>query len=232
MSQLTLPLRLDDHAVFDSFMADGNEATVAYLEGLVETGDGPGAWLHGSASTGKTHLLQAVCERAGDSAQYVPLGDLRSAGPTIVEGLERRRFVCIDDVQAVAGADDWEFGLFTLANALMDAGGVLVATALAPPRESGFRLADLVSRFSHLSPFQLRALDDRGRIGALQLRARHRGLELPDDTAKFLLGRTRRDMSSLYQVLDRLDAESLKSQRRLTIPFVRDVLGLSPGSRA
>jgi DnaA family protein len=67
-------------------------------------------------------------------------------------------------------------------------------------------------------------LDEAGRVQALKLRARHRGLELPDDTARFLLSRSRRDMTSLYRLLDKLDAEALIAQRRLTIPFVRDVL--------
>jgi chromosomal replication initiation ATPase DnaA len=31
-------------------------------------------------------------------------------------------------------------------------------------------------------------------------------------------------MTSLYRLLDKLDAEALIAQRRLTIPFVRDVL--------
>jgi DnaA family protein len=58
----------------------------------------------------------------------------------------------------------------------------------------------------------------------LQLRSRHRGLELPDDTARYLLTRSRRDMASLYEVLDRLDKEALRAKRRLTIPFARMVL--------
>jgi DnaA family protein len=47
---------------------------------------------------------------------------------------------------------------------------------------------------------------------------------LPDDTAAFLLSRSRRDMSSLYGLLDKLDTEALIAKRRLTIPFVREVL--------
>ena len=48
--------------------------------------------------------------------------------------------------------------------------------------------------------------------------------ELPADTARFLMARSRRDMRSLYELLDKLDLEALRAQRRLTIPFVRDVL--------
>jgi hypothetical protein len=31
-------------------------------------------------------------------------------------------------------------------------------------------------------------------------------------------------MASLYEVLDKLDNEALRAQRRLTIPFVKEVL--------
>jgi len=72
--------------------------------------------------------------------------------------------------------------------------------------------------------FHVQGLDDEQRIGALQLRARHRGLELPGETARYLLKRSKRDMASLYRLLDKLDLEALRAQRRLTIPFVRDVL--------
>jgi hypothetical protein len=35
-------------------------------------------------------------------------------------------------------------------------------------------------------------------------------------------------MASLYEVLDKLDGEALRAKRRLTIPFVRDVLEGAP----
>ena len=229
MSQLALPLTLQDHAVFASFLPDGNESVVAFLTGTVTSGAGPGGWLWGPPATGKTHLLQAVCEQADDRAQFVPLSELAAAGPGILDGLQNRQFVCVDDIDHVAGDDDWEFGLFSLFNALSDAGGILICSAAAAPRECAFRLADLQSRFSRLPAFHLHPLDEPSRIEALKLRAHHRGLELPTDTANFLLARSRRDMASLYGILDTLDAEALKAQRRLTIPFVKEVLASDPG---
>jgi DnaA family protein len=101
----------------------------------------------------------------------------------------------------------------------------LLATASATPRECRFGLADLESRFSLLPAFRLHALDEAERIKALQLRARYRGLDLPDDTANFLLNRSKRDMASLYALLDQLDTAALEAKRRLTIPFVKETLG-------
>jgi DnaA family protein len=223
---MALPLQLDDFAVFESFWSSGNDALVAFLQDLTTGGAGPGCWLWGPGASGKTHLLQAVCERLSEHAIYVPLRDLESAGPAILEGLAMRRFVCIDDMDTVAREPQWETALFALCNQLNDAGGSLVAAAAAAPRSCGFELADLTSRLSRLPVFHVAPLEDAERARALQLRARHRGLDLPDDTAKYLLSRSRRDMASLYAALDQLDSEALKAKRRLTIPFVRDVLKL------
>ena len=137
-----------------------------------------------------------------------------------------REIVCIDDVDAVAGDADWEAALFDLCNQVSDSGGQLVLSARSTPRESSFELADLRSRLSRLPIFHLRPLDDEQRVAALQLRAQHRGFELPGETARYLLKRSKRDMASLFDVLDKLDLESLRAQRRLTIPFVRDALQL------
>ena len=225
MSQLALPLKLQDHAVFESFWPAGNDALVSFLKELVATGNGPGCWVWGGPATGKTHLLQAVCEQPGDRAVYVPLALLSDAGPGILDGLESRQYVCLDDVHRVAGNAEWELALFNLYNQIADVDGILVATAVAAPRECHFDLADLASRYSMLPAFHLTALDETDRIKALQLRAHHRGLELPDDTASFLLHRSKRDMASLYTLLDKLDTAALEAKRRLTIPFVKETLG-------
>ena len=227
MSQLALPLKLQDHAVFESFWPAGNDALVAYLGELALSADGPGCWVWGAAATGKTHLLQAVCERLGDRAIYLPLALLADAGPGILDGLASRQFVCLDDLHVVAGGAGWELALFNLYNQITESGGVVVATAVAAPRECRFDLADLASRFSMLPTFHLAALDEADRIKALQLRARHRGLDLPTETANFLLSRSKRDMATLYAVLDQLDTAALEAKRRLTIPFVKETLRLS-----
>lgn len=224
MSQLVLPLQLQDHAVFDSFWPAGNEALVAFLTDLCGKGLSPGCWIWGRPATGKTHLLQAVCERGGDRSVYLPLRRFAEAGPEVLGGLENRQFICLDDIDTIAGNPQWERSLFFLCNQALDARGTLVISASATPRECDFALADLESRLQRLPPFHIRPLADSDRAKALALRASLRGLELPVETASFLLARRQRDMASLYSLLDRLDLEALKAQRRLTIPFVKTVL--------
>ena len=224
MSQLALPLQLADHAVFASYLPDGNETLVATLRDTSSGKSTDGCWLFGASATGKTHLLQAVCDDAGDRAVYLPMTMLVDAGAGAIDGLSSREIICIDDVDTVFGDAEWEQALFALCNQVMDAGGTLVVSAATSPRESEMQLPDLASRMQRLAVFQLQGLDDEQTIAALQLRSRHRGLELPDDTARWLMKRSRRDMASLYEVLDRLDAAALQAKRRLTVPFVKEVL--------
>lgn len=224
MSQLALPIGLADHAVFASFHARGNEHAVAYLQDIVARPGQPGCWLWGAAATGKTHLLQAVCERAEDRAVYLPMHRLKDQDPGIVDGMQRRDIICLDDFDAIAGNPPWERALFGLYNALQSDTRTLVVAARMAPRECPIRLPDLASRMTQLPAFAVHPLNDEERAAALRLRAAHRGLDLPDETASYLLSRTTRDMASLYETLDALDREALRAQRRLTIPFVRGVL--------
>ena len=68
------------------------------------------------------------------------------------------------------------------------------------------------------------------KVNALQLRAQQRGFELPDETARYLQRRLPRELSSLFAVLDELDTAALTEQRRLTVPFIRDVLKRREGT--
>ena len=189
MSQLALPLQLQDHAVFESYWPAGNEELLAYLTALCDTRNSPGCWVWGASASGKSHLLQAVSDRSGDRSIYLPLGLLLQAGPDVLADLESRQFICLDDVDTIAGNAEWEHALFALFNQAQDAGGILIVSATATIRECGFELKDLESRFAKLPPFHIQPLADADRVKALQLRAKQRGLDLTTETANYLLTR-------------------------------------------
>ena len=81
VSQLVLPIRLPDHAVFETFHASGNNELVEYLQQLAAGTAHGGCWIVGAAATGKTHLLQATCERSGSGTTYLPADLLRCSSP-------------------------------------------------------------------------------------------------------------------------------------------------------
>lgn len=229
-SQLPLGIRLPDSSVFESYFAGRNQPVVEALLALnaSERGRAPTCiWLHGAPGTGKTHLLQAVCARAGRegrTAAYLPLPDVIDLGEELLGGFGELAIVCLDDAQAVAGREAWERALFRLHQELDERGGRLLVSGATPPAALPFKLRDLASRMNGGLVLTLHSLEEPEQIAALQLRAQARGMELPDETAQFMLRRLPRDMTHLYAVLDELDAASLVAQRRLTVPFVKEVL--------
>ena len=86
-------------------------------------------------------------------------------------------------------------------------------------------LPDLRSRLSQCSRINLQPLDDDGRRDVLRQRALRRGWVLEEAALEWLLKRVERDLTGLTVLLDRLDAASLAAQRRITVPFLRQVLG-------
>ena len=225
--QLPLPITLDEGATFDNYYAGPNGAAVEALKALAMEGGTSVLFLHGADGTGKSHLLQAACRVANDrgrKAMYLPMGQAVLLDPSAIENFDRYALVCLDDVQRVAGTEPWQRALLTLIDSLKQRGGGFVASARGAPASIKRLLPDLVSRLSWGPVFQLAVLGDADKIAALQQRAHRRGFELPEDTAKFLLNRLQRDMSTLCSTLDALDTASLVAQRKVTVPFVKSFI--------
>jgi DnaA family protein len=225
--QLPLGVQLAVSLRFDSYTAGDNSEAVDALRRLADGVSRVPVWIYGAAGSGKSHLLQATCAQAGvagNATAYLPLDVVRGDGPAILDGFERLDLVALDDLDAIAGDDAWEFGLFTLFNGLMEHGGRLACAALRAPASVGIRLPDLASRLSASEVHRLEPLAEPEQAAALMVRAERRGLELPEETLGFLTRRAPRDFATLCRMLDALDIESLAAQRRLTVPFVRDWL--------
>ena len=222
--QLPLGIGLKDAATFDNFYTAGNELVLKALR----QGTDRMLYLWGPSGCGKSHLLQALCHATaanGQSPLYLPLKELMALAPELLDGLEQQVLIAIDDIQVIAGIPQWEEALFHLYNRVRDHGHRLVVSATVAPAGLALTLPDLASRLGWGPVFQLASLTDTDKQAALQMRARRRGLEMGDEVAEYLLRRCPRDMDSLFSLLNQLDRASLAAQRRLTIPFVREVLG-------
>lgn len=225
--QLPLGLSLREAARFESFFPGRNQEIFQGLRAAAAGEGEPLVYIAGAEGLGKTHLLQAACHHASclqRATAYFPLGEMQALTPAIFDGLEKMGLVCLDDVHHLAGNENWERALFDLFNRVRDHGNTLLVSAVRRPDQSGFGLADLASRLGWGVTYSLKPLDENDVLKALTCRANARGLELPDETAQFLLRRLPRDLPSLFASLDTLDVASLVEQRRLTIPFVKTVL--------
>ena len=230
MRQLPLRVTLRDRALFSSFLAGPNAAVLTQFAALAHEQRAGLVWLCGPEASGKTHLLQALCAQAGEGARYLPLSQLLEFGPTALSDWHGERWLCLDDVESVIGNNEWERALFAVYRDVEDRGAGLLMAARAAPPQLTFALPDLASRCTAASRLTLKALDEPDQLAALQLRAQQRGFELPEETARYLQRRLPRDLSSLFAVLDELDTAALTEQRRLTVPFIREVLARRSGA--
>lgn len=226
--QLPLPLVLAPHARFETYFAGPNAGILADLRSERRQS---AVWIWGAEGSGKSHLLQAACTALPRArVMYLPLADRGGIDARVLDGLDALDLVALDDVDAVAADDEWSRALFSLFNGLQEEGGRLLLSAARPPASTPFGLADLASRATSATVYQIMPLPEADRARALQLHATARGVELSDVAARYLLARVPRDMKGLIGWLDVLDRASLAAQRKVTIPLIREALAERPAT--
>ena len=227
LDQLPLRINLREETTFANFYPGENEAVLHALNDLLENKGESFVYVWGDSGVGRTHLLQACCHEMNNRAletMYLPLR-MSQLTPAILQEMETKHLICIDDIDAVLNQKDWEEALLHFYNrARANASLKLIISGKTIPSQLNCQLADLRSRLSWDLVFQVVGLTDMGKIKALQMRAQDRGFELPDEVGQFLLCHYPRDMSLLFNLLDKLDWASLIAKRKLTIPFVKATL--------
>jgi DnaA family protein len=226
-AQIPMNFAPADNIAFDNFYPGGNELVLQALKDICNS-DGPGCiYLWGAEGSGKTHLLQAVCREVsqeGDKSLYLPLERAGQFTVEVLEGLESMKLVCLDDIQFIARRGTWQEAVFHLFNRIHDSNGYLVIAGSAAPAAQGFSLPDLASRLASGPVFHLHSLDDAGKQQALMHRARIRGINLSSEVTGYLMKHYPRDMQFLFDFLDTLDTASLIDQRRITVPYIKELL--------
>lgn len=228
--QIPLSLRLPVHRGLARFEPGASDDNRLALDAAGRAGDGGFAHsfgLVGPAAVGKTHLLMGVCQTPHTrSAQYVSIARLGETAGAALAGIGGDSIVALDDLDALAGHRDAEIALFDLYNRVRAADGVILYAARRPPAQLSLVLPDLVSRLSALTLFALRPLAEDERRALLGREASARGIELPDEVIDFLFRRHPRDFGAMLATLEAIDRESLAEQRRVTVPFVKRLMGL------
>lgn len=226
--QLALAIQLNDEANLANFCWGSNQFLEQELLQSLNHFEPSFFFLWGDSGRGKSHLLQACCNYLNSKISiYLPLRLLKDYNPNCIDDLGEQDLIAIDDIDAIAGDRAWEEALFHLYNRIRDANkSILLISSKLPLASLELILPDLQSRLSTALIVELQELSDEFKISALEAHARSRGFALPSSVSEFLIKRTTRGMHELYHLLDRLDKASLAAQRKITIPFVKEILGL------
>lgn len=223
--QLPLSLGFPPDQRLDAF--HGNDVVRDLVAAVAAGASSDWLLLAGPAGSGKTHLLLAACaaaQAAGRRTRYLPMQALAGRSDAGLADAEQADLVCVDGLEAIAGANADEVALFHFHNRARAAGTRVIYAAQAMPSALPLVLPDLGSRLAQVTRLALEPLDEAGRRAVLVARAARRGLELDEAVLDYLFRRVGRDLGTLTTLLDRLDRASLAAQRRLTVPFLRTVL--------
>ena len=197
--QLTLDVRLSDAACFENFVAVGNQELVETLQSLTR-------------DAREKEMSAVYCAPPDVVEPVASLADLAT-----------HQIICIDDAHTMIGDAQGENLLFNLYEALREQDATLALAAAQPLDGLSFKLADLKSRLQAGLVYRVNPLNDEMKAQAVRLRAQNRGFKMSDEVVQYVLQRYPRDMSSLFKLLDRIDVLSLERQRRVTIPFLREL---------
>ena len=225
MKQIALDIGLSSGPTLQSFFAGPNQAALRHLvlwvgeKSTASTRSPVPTYLWGPGGSGKTHLLKAVREALREQGAAVGWLDPGVAEPGPYR--EQWAAVLFDDVQAYSAvqqhaAFNWFVHAQTHQRWALGAGD-------QPPAALPLR-DDLRSRLGWGHVFALKVLGEPERRSVLRQSADARGVFLGDDVMDFLLARFSRDLGSLMELLDLIDAYAMRTKRAVTIPMIRAMM--------
>lgn len=225
--QLPLHFEFRVNQTFDDFFPGSNQEIVTHLQQCVAGLGEQQIFLWGKAGQGKTHLLQACCHQAQNhnlSSFYFDLSNAGLPDPLMLNGLDEFDVVCFDNIEPIAGNADWELAFFNFFNQHRERGHKLIVSASSAPNDIAIELPDLKTRLNWGLTLKIQPLTDRDRIAALIFKADQMGFEIAPQAGRFLLTHYDRDLASLWALLEKLDRASLAAKRKLTLPFLKQIL--------
>ncbi len=226
--QIPLAFPLRSEATFENYIVEDNGELLTRLHSLVESSRAQTLWIWGERGTGCSHLLYASCHLLHHHSKrvaYIPSRDWNLHSDSLV-GYQDFDMVAIDDVDLWLNRPVPESELVELYQALQNSNAILLLSADRPPSQYEYALDDLKSRFNASECYRVLDLSDSGKIEYVQSQAKQRGIELEEGVARFMLTRCSRQLPDILTMLNTLDSKSLALQRKITIPFLKHVLGL------
>ncbi|HEY1685217.1 MAG TPA: chromosomal replication initiator protein DnaA, partial [Tepidisphaeraceae bacterium] len=202
-TDLDQPLPLNPDYVFENFVT-GPCNRLPHAASVAVAGK-PGQeynplFIHGGVGLGKTHLLQAICQKYLEKNSdarilYLSCDSFTNQFVTAVENGDMNTFryryrnldmLVIDDIHFLRGKDRTQEEFFHTFNTLYQSHKQIILSADCPPSEIPELEERLVSRFNWGLVARIEKPAYETRVAILQKKARIRGLALPDDVVSYI----------------------------------------------
>lgn len=227
LEQLPLQFEFRMNQTFADFFVGDNQEIISHLQNSSSGLGEQQIFLWGSQGLGKTHLLQSCCYHAHNlnrSSFYLDLANLHLPDAAILSGLDCFDMVCIDNIEHIAGRADWEAAFFHFFNQHRDSGHTLILAANCRPNDIAVQLPDLKTRLNWGLTLKIQPLNEADKISALTIKAERMGFKISPQVGLFLLSHYHCDLATLWLLLEKIDKASLAAKRKLTVPFLKEIL--------
>lgn len=227
IEQYPLHFEFRANQTFDDFFAGANAPIINDLKRCILSQGEQQIFLWAKTGQGKSHLLQACCHYAQQNEKqsfYLDLARYRFHKPAIFLGLDDYEIACIDNVDAVIGLEKWERALSAFMQRHYERGHRLILSATDLPNHMMIKTADIKANLSWGLMVQLKTLVNTNSVDALIFRADAMGLEISPQVARFLTIQHQAELDNLWAMLEKLDRASLSAKRKLTLPFLKQLL--------
>ncbi len=241
--------QLNPHYTFDRFVV-GPCNRLAHASALA-IGENPGCaynplFVHGNVGLGKSHLLQAIChtvQRRDSNARvlYMSCEDFTNAFIQAIQSQTLDTFrehyrsadvLVIDDVQVLANQEKTQDEFFHTFNALYDGQKQIVLSSDRPPVEIPTVEERLVSRFKWGLVAEVEAPCFDTRTAIVTRKAAGRGIDLPDDVARFLAERVTANIRELEGAVIKVVGISAITDQPITLGLAESCVRGMPARHA
>ena len=229
--QLIFPFQIDQKASFDSFFCSpDNQNLMTRLADIVISQDANELIIHGEEGSGKSFLMQAICNELSSAEKqfaFIPMKKAFNMGVEIFQNLGSLDVVCIDDVQLIFKTQDWETALFNLINECQQSNcSLMLSLGGTQPLEESVVLPDLLSRIKRMEFVALNAVQDESFNQAIDFVAQQLDISIEKAELEFLLKHQIRKFSLLVENIIALDKQAASLKRKITIPLIKETLNI------
>ena len=223
--QLTFPWNKVNKSSLEGFYTSQENLHLVSI--LKDTNFSDDLFIYGAKESGKTFLLQALCNSYSSmskSSLYIPLHKVMNYGVEIFESLENMNLICVDGIEEAISKIEWEKAIFNLINKALISETRLILTSSKDLKSLNFSLPDLESRIRKIQSYELYPINDKDILDALKYISKLTSINLGDKEARYLVTYSQRNISNLVHILESLDQLSMEMKRKITIPLIKEVI--------
>jgi len=230
-TQLIFPFQVNQKASFESFFCvPDNIELMAKLDEFVASKKSHELIINGTSGSGKSFLMQAVCNELSSSGKqfaFIPMNKAINMGVEIFQNLASLEAVCIDDLQLILSNKEWEMAIFHLINECHQSDCSLIFSYSGTQSlEAVTDLPDLLSRLKRMEYMNLHTVQDELLNTALDFISNQLDINIEKAGLEFLLKHQIRKFSVLVENLISLDKQAASLKRKITIPLIKATLNL------